>query len=145
MAVRSKGSTKKVAKGSGAVSVVQEYVGVKKLKEMYAAKEAELRERLLEIAAEQGEPDDKGSNWFELPEEVEGFGKIYRQRRTSQQLQEDVAERELTKLGLWDECTTQITVTDEDAILALGFDKTIPDAVMKKLYVEKTSYALYLK
>ena len=102
MAVRSKGTPKRVAKGSGAIGIVKEYVGARKLREMYSKKENELKEKLLEIAAEQGEQDDKGSDWFELPEEVEGVSKIYRQKRVSQVLQQDVAERELQRLGLWE-------------------------------------------
>lgn len=145
MTVRSKGTTPKVQRGSGAMSIVQEYVQTQKLKKMYADREAELRVRLLEIAEEQGEPDDKGSEWFTLPEEVEGVSKIYRQHRTSQVLDQGVAERELKKLDKWDDCTTTVTVIDEDAILGLAFEKEIPDSVIKKMYEEKTTYALYLK
>ncbi len=145
MGIKPKEGTTPPRKGAGVVDLVEKYQQVKHLQKMWADQEKTLKERLLKVLIEEGEEDDKGHYWFDLPEEVDGTKAIQRQRRVSHVLHEVAAEEELRKLKLWDKCTRQITVLDEDALLALAFQKKIPDAVMQEIYEEKVVYALYLR
>ena len=132
-------------RGAGVMNLVAEFVQVRKMRVMWSDKEDKLKAQLASIVDARGEPDDKGSLWYELPEEVDGVTKLYKQKRVTQALNETVAEVHLKKLDLWDQCTQEVVVIDEDAVLALGFKKEIPADVMQEIFEERVNYAFYLK
>jgi hypothetical protein len=134
-----------VLRGSGVLPIVEQYKQTKKMKDMWEKKEKELRSRLMSILEDEGVPDDKGHLWLELPEAVDGTSKLQRMKRVSQVLDQSLAEKEIGKLGLWEECVRTIEVVDEDAILALAFEKRIPESLMTRLYEENVTWALYLR
>lgn len=141
--VRKKDST--VATGQGVATLVEQYQQVDKMLKMWTEQKKVLRDRLLQEVEDRGYQDEKLHTWFELPEDVGGVHSICKQMRVSQVFQEGIAEDELKRLDLWEECTTQITVIDEDVVLAKAFEGEIPEDVMQKLYEEKINYALVFK
>jgi hypothetical protein len=66
---------------------------------------------------------------------------VKRECRVGQSLDEEVAEEILKELGLYEQCTTTITVLDEDAMLSLNFSGEIPDEAVQKMYTERKTYA----
>jgi hypothetical protein len=101
----------------------------------------------MDILEKVGLPVDGGHRVLDLPENVP-LGKkimvgIKRQRRAGQSLAEDRTEKYLKEKKLWDQCTTTITVINEEAILALNFTGQISDKELKALYDEKETFAFY--
>lgn len=69
---------------------------------------------------------------------------IRRVRRGSTSLNEERVMAFLAKRKLVDRCTSQITVINEDAILAANFEGVISDDDLAKLYDESETFAFYL-
>lgn len=92
----------------------------------------ELDEPIEFVAYKNGKPVTK---------HISGF---HRQERTSQVFDNDAAMELLKKLDLVESCTVVTVHVDEDAMLGEVFDGKITEAQMKKLYTDKTTYALTL-
>ena len=71
---------------------------------------------------------------------------IRRVHRSGQQLlNEERTMAYLRKKKLLDQCTTQVTVINEDALLALNFEETISDADLASLYdTSEPTFGFYL-
>lgn len=139
---------------------VQEYLLNRSMRERSSYHEGNLKQSLMDILANVGQPDgDEGQHrklMLEQPLEFTTYkaGKakvtivkgIQRQeRKGSMTLNEDRTMAYLTKRKLLPTCTTTIMVINEDAILAANFEGTIPDDDLKTLYDESDpSYAFYL-
>lgn len=129
------------------VKLVGEYLKSRRLRETAADMESRFKGELMGMLEQDGEYDEKGSSYFQLdgilvdPRNDLPVLSVKRECRVSEALDEDVATEVLKELGLYDQCTTTITVLDEDAILALAFNDQIPDAAIKKMYSEKRTYA----
>ena len=98
------------------------------------------RDALNEYVAKRGIEDDKGNVWME----ADGVGRLKRERRVSNVFDADFAEEWLKEHGgdLWDDCTTTITVIDEDVLLAKIYEGLIPEDVVDKLYTERETWAV---
>lgn len=129
------------------VNLVREYLSSRRLRENAAQMESKYKAQLMNLLEQEGEEDDRGSSYISLGAEVvdprtdEPVAAIKRERRVSQSLDEDVAEEVLRDLGLYDRCTTTITVLDEDAILSLNFSGDLPDEAVQQMYSEKETFA----
>lgn len=127
--------------------LVRNYASNRALRERAEKAEGEYKKELMEILAAQGEDQEGGHKIIPLPEPVP-LGKramvgIQRQRRAPQSLSEERAEEYLRAKGLWEACTTQVTVLNEDAILALNFTGGIPDTELQALYDVRETFAFY--
>jgi hypothetical protein len=67
-----------------------------------------------------------------------------RRERTTQSLNEARTMRLLERKGLVDECTEQITVLNEDAVLAANYQGKITDKELAALYDDNTTHAFWL-
>jgi len=129
------------------VRLVGEYLKSRRLRETASEMETRFKKELMSLLEEHGEFDDKGSSYFRLdgivvdPRTDQPVLSVKRECRVGEVLDEDVAEEILRGLGLYDQCTMNITVLDEDAILALAFNDQLPDDAVKKMYTEKKTYA----
>ena len=117
------------------------------LRERAEGEEKKYKDQLMAILTETGQEVEGGHKVIDLPESVPLGKKVMvgmkRQRRASQLMAEDRAEKYLKQKGLWEQCTTTITVINEDAILALNFSGEITDKDLKALYDEKETFAFY--
>lgn len=119
----------------------------RELRERAEKVEGDYKKQLMAILVEEGEDQEGGHKFMPLPESVP-LGKknmtgIKRMRRAGQSLNEDRTEEYLRAQGLYEACTTQVTVINEDAILALNFQGKVTDKDLKALYDEKESFAFY--
>lgn len=81
----------------------------------------------------------KGGN----PKEKTIIG-IERRERKSTVMNHDKAMALLERKGLMDECTSQILVINEDAVLAANYSKKITDKELAAIYEDSSSFAFYL-
>jgi hypothetical protein len=108
---------------------------------MIESRESELKKQLSSIVETQGYTDDKGSEYIDFPEEIEGFAGLKRERRVYQTLDEDKALEVLAAKKLTALCTRQITVVDEDAVRAAMFDGKLSQDDIDAMFTVKINYA----
>jgi RNase H-fold protein (predicted Holliday junction resolvase) len=104
-----------------------------------------LRALLFEDLDEIGEEDDKGNVIIELPEEVEGYSSVVKQRRVSRKIDEALAEEIIIKHGLEDVLYKTIRVVDEDALMAALYEDVLTEEEVDEMYPQSITWALVLK
>ena len=90
------------------ISRAKKYAFLKSQLEFMEKEQKELRSELFVDIESKGETDDKGNIALELPEEVEGFKVIMKQRRTSRKINEAMAEKIIEDKGLQDKLFKKI-------------------------------------
>ena len=91
------------------------------------------------------EEDDKGNIVLELPEEVDGYSAIIKQRRVSRKIDEDKAEEVITARGMEETLYKTIRVVDEDALMAALYNDELTEAEIDEMYPQSITWALVLK
>jgi hypothetical protein len=139
---------------------LREYLLNRSTRERSAYHEETLKRQLMAVLEESGEPDgEEGEHRKLMLEEVEDFttysgGKAVtkhiagiqrRTRKGSMSLNEERTLALLRKRKLLDTCTVQVTVINEDAVLAANFEGTITDKELDALYDHgDPTYAFHL-
>jgi hypothetical protein len=104
-----------------------------------------LREELFEVLDGEGEVDDKGNVMIQLPQEVDGFNSIIKQRRVTRKVDELRAEEIITAHGLEDTLYKTVRMVDEDALMAALYEEVLTEAEVDEMYPPKVVWALVLK
>lgn len=117
---------------------VERYIDTKRISDDSASRLKAQRDDIINYVAANGIEDDKGHMLIHIP----GVALVKRERRASRVLDADFAEEWLKKRKLWLKASTTITVLDEDALLAMIYDETVPPDIADKMYSEKESFAL---
>ena len=103
-----------------------------------------LRAELFEVLDGQGEIDDKGNVLLELPEEVDGFNSIIKQRRVTRKVNEVKAEEIITAHGLEEALYKTIRVVDEDALMAAMWNDELTEEEVDNMYPQNVVWALVM-
>jgi hypothetical protein len=122
----------------------REYSFLKQQIEFLEKQQKEVRERLFTTLDEMGETDDKGNIIVELPEEINGFGAVVKQRRVSRKIDELVADEIITEKGMEDQLYKTIRVVDEDALMAALYNDELTEAEIDLMYPQKIVWALVM-
>jgi hypothetical protein len=104
-----------------------------------------LRTELFEVLDTNGEADDKGNILIELPEEVDGFTAIMKQRRVTRKIDEDKAEEIIIAHGMEETLYKTIRVVDEDALMAALYNEELTETEIDEMYPQNVVWALVLK
>lgn len=130
---------------------LRQFIVLKLQTEALGDRLGDLKKDLSDYVESAGYQDDNGHFWLELdePVEVEGYSKtvtkLKRQKNTSAPLNPDEAQRVLSKKGLWEECSEQIRVPDEDAINRAYFEGKLSKADIKAIFPEKSHYSFIMQ
>ena len=103
-----------------------------------------LRTDLFETIDVDGEEDSKGNIVLELPEEVDGFVSIMKQRRVSRKVNELKAEEIIEAKGLVDKLYKTIRVIDEDALMAALYNDELTEEEIEEIYPQSVVWALVM-
>jgi uncharacterized protein YebE (UPF0316 family) len=122
----------------------REYSFLKQQIDFLEKQQKEVRERLFSTLDEMGEVDDKGNIIVELPEEVNGFGAVVKQRRVSRKIDELVAEEIIVEKGMEEQLYKTIRVVDEDALMAALYNDELTEAEIDLMYPQKIVWALVM-
>ena len=122
----------------------REYSFLKQQIDFLEKQQKEVRERLFTTLDEMGEVDDKGNIIVELPEEVNGFGAVVKQRRVSRKIDELVADEIITEKGMEEQLYKTIRVVDEDALMAALYNDELTEAEIDLMYPQKIVWALVM-
>ena len=104
-----------------------------------------LRAELFQVLDTQGVEDDKGNIIVELPEEVDGYASLVKQRRVSRKIDEEKAEEVITAHGMEETLYKTIRVVDEDALMAALYNDELTEAEIDEMYPQTVVWALVLK
>lgn len=127
------------------IAQAKEYAFAKKQVEYFEKKQKELKEKLFEHIEERGEQDDKGNIILELPEEIEGFVAVTKQRRVTRKIDEDVAFDIIDEKGLRDKLIKIVEVVDEDALMAALYNDELTEEEIDEMYPQTVVWALVMK
>lgn len=118
-----------------------EWVGLKKNRETLQKREDELKKQLSAVVESEGYTDDKGSEYFDFAQPIDGFVGMKRERRVIQSLDEGKAFEVLAEKGLTKLCTRTITVVDEEAVQAAFYDGKLTQDDIDAMFQVRINYA----
>lgn len=104
-----------------------------------------LRAEMFEVLDGEGEVDDKGNIIIQLPEEVDGYNSIMKQRRVTRKIDETKAADIIYAKGLQDSLYKTIIVVDEDALMAALYEDVLTEEEIDEMYPQSVVWALVLK
>ena len=126
------------------VNQTKEYAFIKAQLEYLEKQQKELREKLFEALDGSGEPDDKGNVVLELPQEVDGYVSVIKQKRVSRKVDELVADEIIIEKSMEDTLYKTIRVVDEDALMAALYNDELTEEEIDRMYPQKITWALIL-
>ena len=126
------------------VNQTKEYAFIKAQLEYLEKQQKELREKLFEALDGSGEPDDKGNIILELPQEIDGYVSVVKQKRVSRKVDELIADEIITAKGMEDTLYKTIRVVDEDALMAALYNDELTEEEIDQMYPQKITWALIL-
>jgi hypothetical protein len=127
------------------ISRTKKYAFLKSQLDFLEKEQKAIRALLFENLEEIGEEDDKGNIIIELPEEVEGYSAVVKQRRVSRKIDEARAEEIITEHELEDVLYKTIRVVDEDALMAALYEDVLTEEEVDEMYPQTITWALVLK
>lgn len=120
---------------------VREFIAFKKRIDDLTKQQSVIKTQLMDIVEQEGIEDDKGHIWLELPEEVEGYVSLQRQRRASQKINTEVALHLLKARGLADRCIKTIEVVDEDEIMSCLYEDLLSEKDIDDMLTRTITWA----
>lgn len=142
----------RVAKPSREVSAVnpivekfRDFVHYKSRIDTLSKEQNLIKEELNQYVIENGVEDDRGHINFELPEEVDGFKRLQRQRKVSLGLDMDAAILILTKKGLAERCIRAVPTVAEDEVMAALYEGKLTEEDIDAMFPKKISWAFIPK
>jgi hypothetical protein len=127
--------------GNPIVSKVRKYVNLRSRIEDLSKEQSSLKTELSTLVDNEGTPDEKGHLWYSLPEEVDGYISLQRQRRVTQKLDEEEASRTLTAKGLSERCYKMVPVLDESEVMACLYEGLLTEEEIDAMFPKSVSYA----
>jgi uncharacterized protein YebE (UPF0316 family) len=141
---RVKAEAARTADQDSLVNQAKEYAFIKSQMDYLEKQQKELREKLFEVLDTSGEPDDKGNIIVELPQEVDGFFSIVKQKRVSRKVDELVADEIITAKGMEETLYKTVRMVDEDALMAALYNDELTEEEIDQMYPQKITWALVL-
>ena len=124
---------------------LQQYVTLKDEAEAITERVTTIKKRLTAYIEDLGEPNEKGSIVLPVEDDRTGTRAIVKQRRVSKQFDENTANDLLKSKGLFDTCTTTVTMLDQDAVMAAYYEGKLTDSDIDTMFPEKVTWALVLE
>ena len=92
-----------------------------------------------------GEENDRGHLVVDLGNDVPGYSRAMNQKRVSQTLDMEVAEALLKERGIYDECTTTVTVLDEGKVMSALYKNQLTEEDIDAMFAYKVTWALIVE
>jgi hypothetical protein len=127
------------------IAQAKQYAFFKSQADYIDKQQKELKTKLFEAIDTNGEIDSKGNIILELPEEVDGFVSITKQRRVTRKVDELKAEEIIESKGLQDSLYKTIRVIDEDALMAALYNDELTEEEIEEMYPQNVVWALVMK
>jgi hypothetical protein len=120
----------------------RQWFGLKAQSDLVAKRLKALRDRLVTAIERDGYPDEKGSLYIDLPEEIEGFKALKYQRQVNEPvLNDDRAEALLKTKGLLERCTIMIPTLDSEEIYKAHYEGLIDQAELDSIFDHSETFS----
>jgi uncharacterized protein YebE (UPF0316 family) len=126
------------------IAQAKQYAFLKGQLDYLEKQQKELRAKLFEVIDTNGEVDSKGNIILELPEEVDGFFSVMKQRRVTRKINELRAEEIIEEKGLEETLYKTIRVIDEDALMAALYSDELTEEEIEEMYPQNVVWALVM-
>lgn len=126
---------------SSVLSKVQQFLTIKRQLDDLTKEQAELKTFLSNLVDAEGEPDDKGHLWYSLEQEVDGYRSLQRQRKVSQSLDMQEANRILKEKGLDSRCFVMQPVLNEDEVMSCLYEGLLTEEDIDTMFPKKIIWA----
>lgn len=133
--------SRSVATEDGVLGKVRNFVFLKNKIDDATKELTKVKSYLSDLVDTDGEPDDKGHLWYQLPEEVDGYVSLKRERRVSQSLDLEEAERILKEKGLDSRCFVTMPVLNEDEVMACLYEGLLTEEDVDTMFPKKITWA----
>ena len=126
------------------IAQAKQYAFLKAQLDYLEKQQKELKAKLFEVIDTAGEADSKGNIVLELPEEVDGFVSVMKQRRVTRKINEAKAEEIIEEKGLEETLYKTIRVIDEDALMAALYSDELTEEEIEEMYPQSVVWALVM-
>ncbi len=128
------------------VSQATEYVSVKKNIDVYEERAKELKTVLFEHIDANGYEDDKGHFWLELPQPIDEYLSLKKEKRRVQKMDPapESAIEKIKEKGLGGRLLKFVEAIDQDALMAAIYDGTLTEEEVDEMFPVKVTWALTL-
>lgn len=133
--------SRSVSTEDGVLGKVRNFVFLKNKIDDATKELTKVKSYLSDLVDTDGEADDKGHLWYPLPEEVDGYVSLKRERRVSQSLDLDEAERILKEKGLDSRCFVTMPVLNEDEVMACLYEGLLTEEDVDTMFPKKITWA----
>ena len=123
------------------VTWFREFVGLKAQLDQIGSRQGEIKDRLKEAVEARGYEDSEGHVWYDLPEEVEGYTRLKREKRIREKFDEEAALALVKKKGLEKKCIKMVPQLDHDALAGAVYAGDITEKEFQALIERTESYA----
>jgi hypothetical protein len=120
---------------------VRSFVSLKRRIDDLTKEQSAIKAELSNLVDQEGEPDEKGHLWIRLPDEVDGYTSLQRQRRVSQSLDEDEASTILNNKGLTERCYKMVPVLDESEVMACLYEGLLTEEEIDEMFPKSVTWA----
>lgn len=134
-------SERSVQEDDGILGKVRRFVNLKRQIDDLTKEQSVIKTFLSDVVDTEGEPDEKGHLFYPLPEEVDGYKSLQRQRRVSQRLDEDAAQALLKERGLHDRCFELMPVLKEDEVMACLYEGLLSEEDVDTMFPKSVTWA----
>lgn len=133
--------SRSVSTEDGVLGKVRNFVFLKNKIDDATKELTKVKSYLSDLVDTDGEADDKGHLWYPLPEEVDGYVSLKRERRVSQSLDLEEAERILKEKGLDSRCFVTMPVLNEDEVMACLYEGLLTEEEVDTMFPKKITWA----
>jgi len=134
-------AAREIKKEHPLVSKFRDFISLKSRIESLTKEQSVLKEELNQYVIDNGQEDDRGHISVFLPEEVDGYTSMKRQRRVSQGLDMDAAILILTKKGLAERCIRSVPTVAEDEVMAALYEGKLTEQDIDTMFPKKITWA----
>jgi hypothetical protein len=141
---RVKAEDLRVADPNDITGKAKQYAFLKAQIDYLEKQQKDLRADLIEAIEESGVVDDKGNVILDLPEEVDGYIAVMKQRRVTRKINEEIAFELIEQKGLRDKLIITKEVVDEDALMAAMWNDELTEDEVDAMYPQNVVWALVM-
>ena len=141
---RVKAEDLRVADPNDITGKAKQYAFLKAQIDYLEKQQKDLRADLIEAIEESGVVDDKGNVILDLPEEVDGYIAVMKQRRVSRKINEELSFELIEQKGLRDKLIITKEVVDEDALMAAMWNDELTEDEVDAMYPQNVVWALVM-
>lgn len=126
-------------------SQAKEYLSLKKNIESFEERQKQLKPELFSKIEADGFEDEKGNWWLELPNPIEGYVGLQKQKRVSRKKPNEARAEEIAaEKGLEDRLFKTVRVLDEDALMACLYEGLLTEEEVDEMFPPSVVWALML-